>query len=974
MAKANSSNKDRHRKVNHLRNTQLMMESLELRVLLAADLVSLSPANGAASVSSDSNLVLTFSDAVQKGPGTGNISILDAESNALIETVNVNSDRVTFDGTTVTIDPVNDLSENTNYSVQVDPSAIRDTSSDVSTATLMAEDFENLALADSDLATDDIIIDVNDYVVVMSGVLDVKTAGEYTFGINSDDGQQLSIDVDQDGLDLIDDEIIFDDSTHGTQDRLSVCGSDVQNCVGDPLEDPIQLDVGEYAFEFWYFERGGGSSGEFFYAQGLHETFDAAEFVLVGDDSKGIGVTEAGITATTHKTATDQIGTLTDALDLVEGFIDSAEGFPASEVIPTADVWNSGGPGRFPDNHTLPGFPPNTPGDGTDWTDQGPTGWTRDNSDLVVEDSSGATGRDEFRGWTFLDKYFWINQQGNQNRVAYTKGENVVAVVDPDAYDDDIEIGPDSEPDPDGDGVRDASFFDASLSSAPIHLGGVAENTAKLTFDSSWRDEDFQTAVVFVEYFDADGNSASVNEVLRWESQPGPNFHDDMENETVTLDLSNPADAASMIITWDMPVAANDWWWAIDNILVEADVTGDAFDGITDGWNFNTFSAPSIGFSSSVNAGEDSGDATLTVVREGVTDAAVSVSWETSPGTASASDFVSASGLIEFAAGETEKSITVGIVDDAGAEVDETINVTLSNPTGGAQLATSAATITIVDNDRPVIVFQEGVEITLAGEGTGVTYEGTTDADPAGANPDEFRDRAELNPDGEDGGSAVHGLTAFANIFGDGPGQIPAEAVITGATLTFNITNEGTPLSVHRLLGAFNEEEVTWNELQLNGNTDPGLQADGVEALETATSEFDTPAEVVDADVTADVQAWHSGEAENFGWGFIPTGTNGVDWDSSESENVAGRPKLSVEFVIPGDEPDPPAIPGDIDMDGSVGFLDFLALANTFGDDVEAGTGADINGDGMVGFLDFLALANNFGKSAAAVDAVLATS
>ena len=56
---------------------------------------------------------------------------------------------------------------------------------------------------------------------------------------------------------------------------------------------------------------------------------------------------------------------------------------------------------------------------------------------------------------------------------------------------------------------------------------------------------------------------------------------------------------------------------------------------------------------------------------------------------------------------------------------------------------------------------------------------------------------------------------------------------------------------------------------------------------------------------------------------------------------------------------------GDANSDGSVNFLDFLVLANNFGDSVVGGVlDGDFDEDGVVSFLDFLALANNFGSSA----------
>ncbi len=79
----------------------------------------------------------------------------------------------------------------------------------------------------------------------------------------------------------------------------------------------------------------------------------------------------------------------------------------------------------------MPGIFTTQPGDGRDWTDEGPFGWTRDNSDSCRKgvDPSTTAG-------SFLDKYFWINQQGNQDRPDFTKGNNVLALADPDAFDD----------------------------------------------------------------------------------------------------------------------------------------------------------------------------------------------------------------------------------------------------------------------------------------------------------------------------------------------------------------------------------------------------------------------------------------------------------------------------------------------------------------------------------------------------------
>ena len=455
--------------------------------------------------------------------------------------------------------------------------------------------------------------------------------------------------------------------------------------------------------------------------------------------------------------------------------------------------------------------------------------------------------------------------------------------------------------------------------------------------------------------------------MFRWESQAGDFFKDDARNETIEQDLSNPANAASMVITWDMPEAGNDWWWAIDNI----EVTGQASSNVSDeiAWAYNTFSAPSLGFVDTSAAAPEGGEATLTVLRQGDANVELSVDYATSAGTASGADYVATSGTLNFAAGETEQTITIAFNDDDAAELDETVLVTLSAPTGGAVLGDSNATATIVDNDRPSMVLQEGVEITIAGEGTGTTYEGTTDADPAGQAPDGVRDTASLNPDGSDGGAPVNALIKFANIFE----ELPSEAVVTGATLTLNIFGPGTPLTIHQMLGDWDEELITWNELTFNGNTEPGIQGDGVEAT-ASLGQFSAPAEIVDIDVTESVVSWFNGESENFGWGFVPTGTDGVDAHSSEAANETDRPKLAIEFVIPSDEPvaptpDPVSV-GDINDDGEVSFADFLILSAAFGSDVDPFTNGDVDGTGNVAFADFLVLSSNFGKS---VDEIFAS-
>jgi hypothetical protein len=94
---------------------------------------------------------------------------------------------------------------------------------------------------------------------------------------------------------------------------------------------------------------------------------------------------------------------------------------------------------------------------------------------------------------------------------------------------------------------------------------------------------------------------------------------------------------------------------------------------------------------------------TITVVRSGSTAAGATVYFTTSDGSATGgADYTTASGTLTFAQGETRKTFTVPIGDDALAEGIETINLTLSNPgpnpttTLGAR---STAVIRLVDDE-----------------------------------------------------------------------------------------------------------------------------------------------------------------------------------------------------------------------------------------------------------------------------------
>ncbi|MCZ6689167.1 MAG: hypothetical protein O7H41_06150 [Planctomycetota bacterium] len=112
---------------------------------------------------------------------------------------------------------------------------------------------------------------------------------------------------------------------------------------------------------------------------------------------------------------------------------------------------------------------------------------------------------------------------------------------------------------------------------------------------------------------------------------------------------------------------------------------------------------PEIRFSMASYAGiEASGPVTITVERVVNAAGAVSVSFATGGGTATASvDYTPASGSLAWVDQDmTPKTFDVVIIDDPTVEGDEWVDLTLTGPTGGAILGSpSAARLTIQDDD-----------------------------------------------------------------------------------------------------------------------------------------------------------------------------------------------------------------------------------------------------------------------------------
>ncbi|MCP3925239.1 MAG: Calx-beta domain-containing protein, partial [Desulfobacterales bacterium] len=110
-------------------------------------------------------------------------------------------------------------------------------------------------------------------------------------------------------------------------------------------------------------------------------------------------------------------------------------------------------------------------------------------------------------------------------------------------------------------------------------------------------------------------------------------------------------------------------------------------------------------------ASEDAGTATITAVLNVTSTQAVTVSYTSGDGTATApADYTAASGTFTFVPNDDTETFTVFINDDGFNELDETVALTLTAASANASLGiTDTATLTILDNDAVSVTFSSAI-------------------------------------------------------------------------------------------------------------------------------------------------------------------------------------------------------------------------------------------------------------------------
>ncbi|WMW79456.1 Calx-beta domain-containing protein [Undibacterium cyanobacteriorum] len=187
------------------------------------------------------------------------------------------------------------------------------------------------------------------------------------------------------------------------------------------------------------------------------------------------------------------------------------------------------------------------------------------------------------------------------------------------------------------------------------------------------------------------------------------------ETGTVGLDTGNQEYSTDGGLTWtsvsagvNVPAGLDSFLVRVNTIndgLIEGDETvvlsastGQNVTAVTGTGTITDGAVPTISLSGPIDVNEAAGTITYTVSLSSASPASVSVDYGTANGTAIAgSDFTASTGTLTFAPGETTKTFTVTINNDAVFEGAENFQVNLSSPSN-ATIAAGSVTTTIHDD------------------------------------------------------------------------------------------------------------------------------------------------------------------------------------------------------------------------------------------------------------------------------------
>jgi hypothetical protein len=161
-------------------------------------------------------------------------------------------------------------------------------------------------------------------------------------------------------------------------------------------------------------------------------------------------------------------------------------------------------------------------------------GWSIDNTRMP---EGGVT---EWRGWALTTDEFWTRAEKSSQRELFTRGRGVIAVADPDEWDDK------GSPTATGE-------FDSTLVSPAYRI--ARKSSLTLTYFTHYLQDGTQRGDVLVSF---DG---AADQLVK-------NYAADAKNTAEKFTVAVPSGARTVRVKFRLRDARNNWYWAVDNVQI----------------------------------------------------------------------------------------------------------------------------------------------------------------------------------------------------------------------------------------------------------------------------------------------------------------------------------------------------------------------------------------------------------------------
>jgi hypothetical protein len=208
--------------------------------------------------------------------------------------------------------------------------------------------------------------------------------------------------------------------------------------------------------------------------------------------------------------------------------------------------------------------------------------------------------------------------------------------------------------------------------------------------------------------FSKDMNDATLNSSNFKLSDPGGNISGSVVYNNATRTVS---------FTPSTPLKSGNTYTATLTSAVK-DNNGQSLFGAPETWQFTT-GLTTVQFDQAFYSQlENGGSAVITASLSQPSSQTITVDYATSDGTAQApGDYTATSGTLTFNPGETIQTFQVPIIDNAIQDGNRTVNLTLSNPSHATLGAQGTAQLTIVDDDKALVLFKNKSYVVNEGAG-----------------------------------------------------------------------------------------------------------------------------------------------------------------------------------------------------------------------------------------------------------------